>query len=363
MRQVNNWHSIPVDPQDFNLFSTLNSGQAFRWIFNSTLNEWHGVINGHLWRLRQMEDSNPVEYYFEKNLGIKLNDVPFDLRDYFRLDMNLSDLVKEWSLKDEWFENRFSKNCQTDTARGLRLLRQDPEETLFSFITSANNNLTRITKLLCKLCSEYGNPLYLGNGDLRHWTFPSLEILAQPGMQDNLKKIGFGYRSKFITLAANWLLKNGGRSRLLELRSMSHFEAQAFLIQIPGIGKKVADCICLMSLDKLNVVPIDVHMHRVAREKGIPEASCENMTTKSYDIISKSLSDFWGNYSGWAQTILFYTRMMESKPNNAIVWLGSGIKKQNYSPLLILIFFVQETIFMYYINMDYAQYNIQHVLL
>ncbi|CAH8545795.1 unnamed protein product [Schistosoma rodhaini] len=265
-----------------------------------------------------MEDSNPVEYYLEKNSKIKLNDVPFDLRDYFRLDMNLSNLVKEWSMKDKWFENRFSKNCQMDTARGLRLLRQDPEETLFSFITSANNNLTRITKLLCKLCSEYGNPLYLENGDLGHWTFPSLEILAQPGMQDNLKKIGFGYRSKFITLAANWLLKNGGRSRLLELRSMSHVEAQAFLLQIPGIGKKVADCICLMSLDKLDVVPIDVHMHRVAREKGIPEASCKTMTTKSYDIISKSLSDFWGNYSGWAQTILFYTRIMESKPNKKL---------------------------------------------
>ncbi|XP_018650737.1 putative 8-oxoguanine DNA glycosylase [Schistosoma mansoni] len=270
MKQINNWHSIPVDPQDFNLFSTLNSGQAFRWVFNSTLNEWHGVINGHLWRLRQMEDSNPVEYYLEKNSKIKLNDVPFDLRDYFRLDMNLSDLVKEWSIKDKWFENRFSKNCQMDTARGLRLLRQDPEETLFSFITSANNNLTRITKLLCKL------------------------------------------------LAANWLLKNGGRSRLLELRSVSHVEAQAFLLQIPGIGKKVADCICLMSLDKLDVVPIDVHMLRVAREKGIPEASCKTMTTKSYDIISKSLSDFWGNYSGWAQTILFYTRIMESKPNKKL---------------------------------------------
>ncbi|RTG90266.1 N-glycosylase/DNA lyase, partial [Schistosoma bovis] len=248
-RQVNNWHSIPVDPQDFNLFSTLNSGQAFRWIFNSTLNEWHGVINGHLWRLRQMEDSNPVEYYFEKNLGIKLSDVPFDLRDYFRLDMNLSDLVKEWSLKDEWFENRFSKNCQMDTARGLRLLRQDPEETLFSFITSANNNLTRITKLLY-------------------------------------------FNLSFIC-------------KLILSRTSA-------LVEEPF---KVADCICLMSLDKLNVVPIDVHMHRVAREKGIPEASCKNMTTKSYDIISKSLSDFWGNYSGWAQTILFYTRMMESKPN------------------------------------------------
>ena len=60
-----------------------------------------------------------------------------------------------------------------------------------------------------------------------------------------------------------------------------------------------------MSLDKLDVVPIDVHMHRVAREKGIPEASCKTMATKSYDIISKSLSDFWGNYSGWAQTVNF----------------------------------------------------------
>ncbi|KAH8877627.1 N-glycosylase/DNA lyase [Schistosoma japonicum] len=139
-----------------------------------------------------------------------------------------------------------------DTSRGLRLLRQDPEETLFAFITSANNNITRITKLLRKLCIAYGNPLYLENGDVTNWTFPSLEILAQPGMHDNLKKIGF-------------------------------------------------DCICLCALDKVNVVPVDVHMRRAAHERGILESSNKNLTSKSYDIISKSLSDIWGNYAGWAQ--------------------------------------------------------------
>ncbi|KAH8877629.1 N-glycosylase/DNA lyase [Schistosoma japonicum] len=167
-----------------------------------------------------------------------------------------------------------------DTSRGLRLLRQDPEETLFAFITSANNNITRITKLLRKLCIAYGNPLYLENGDVTNWTFPSLEILAQPGMHDNLKKIGFGYRSKFIEC--------------------------------------VADCICLCALDKVNVVPVDVHMRRAAHERGILESSNKNLTSKSYDIISKSLSDIWGNYAGWAQVIHFYTRMLESKPNKKL---------------------------------------------
>ncbi|CAH8518436.1 unnamed protein product [Heterobilharzia americana] len=291
---------------DFNLFSTLNSGQAFRWIFTPALNEWHGVINGRLWRLRQIDHSKPVEYYsLDKptTMCSELKNIPPDLYDYFRLDTNLSSLMEEWCIRDKWFANRFSDGCMMDTARGLRLLRQDPEETLFAFITSANNNLTRIRKLLCKLCSLYGSPLYLENGDLANWTFPSLEVLAQPEMTDQLKKIGFGYRSNLLH-AADWLLKNGGKSRLFELRTMSHSEAQAFLLQIAGIGKKVADCICLTALDKLNVVPVDVHMHQY--------------NWKSYDVISKSLSDIWGEFAGWAQVIHFYTRMMDSKPNKKL---------------------------------------------
>ncbi|KAH8877630.1 N-glycosylase/DNA lyase [Schistosoma japonicum] len=80
----------------------------------------------------------------------------------------------------------------------------------------------------------------------------------------------------------------------------------------------VADCICLCALDKVNVVPVDVHMRRAAHERGILESSNKNLTSKSYDIISKSLSDIWGNYAGWAQVIHFYTRMLESKPNKKL---------------------------------------------
>ncbi|VDP96972.1 unnamed protein product, partial [Trichobilharzia regenti] len=181
------------------------------WISKPTDNEWHGVINGKLWRLRQIDSSKPVEYYtLDKptNTRSDLTDIPSDLFDYFRLGINLSDLIKEWCIRDEWFTSRFSDASSTDTARGLRLMRQDPVETLFAFITSANNNLTRITKLLYKLCSLYGDPLYLdddGDGNVGNWTFPSLEVLAQPKMISELQNIGFGYRSKFIVYVVGFI--------------------------------------------------------------------------------------------------------------------------------------------------------------
>ncbi|KAA0190989.1 8-oxoguanine DNA glycosylase, partial [Fasciolopsis buskii] len=278
------------------------------WIYDSELDEWHGVIKENLWRLRQPDASHPVEFHMPlKFKRLVHNEDPSDLVEYFRLNVSLSALLKDWCTKDGQFarpekHSLVQLDCQ---ASGIRLLHQDPVETVFAFMTSANNNVTRITQLLMRLSKTCGQPiLYPDTPKVRHWQFPSLLTLAQPGMEDKLRAMGFGYRSKFIPAAARWIQNHGGEQRLLQLRMASTEEARKFLSQIPGIGNKVADCICLSALDKISAVPVDVHILRVARERGIPAAACSTLTPKSYRAISDSLTILWGDWAGWAQAVL-----------------------------------------------------------
>lgn len=109
------------------------------------------------------------------------------LRDYFRLDINLSDLYKIWSSKDSHFK---------ETARnftGVRMLRQDPVENLFSFICSSNNHISRISGMVERLCERYGENVGEVEGQT-YYSFPSVEALAGEDVEETLRKLGFGYR-------------------------------------------------------------------------------------------------------------------------------------------------------------------------
>lgn len=292
------WLPLSISPPEFNLQATLNSGQAFRWLFCSKSNEWRGVVNGKLWRLRQTSSDEPVLFCSANHCT---DENPVDLIEYFRLSVNLSTLIHTWTLLDPLFASH-------SETLGIRLLKQDPVETLFAFITSANNNIGRISKLLNALCEEFGLPLR--NGPALHRTFPTLHALARPGIEQRLRNIGFGYRAKFIPEAAKLILERGGEKRLLDLRETSTNEARAFLLGLPGVGNKVADCICLYALNKFDVVPVDVHILRAAYERGIIAINRSgHITDKIYHLISTALTDLWGEWAGWAQAIEFGTRI------------------------------------------------------
>jgi N-glycosylase/DNA lyase len=116
------------------------------------------------------------------------------LKDYFQLDIKLEEMYKSWSKADQ----HFSKISKEFT--GIRMLRQDPVECLFSFICSSNNNISRITSMVDKLAKHYGRKILVSNcvdGE-EFYTFPKVEALAAEGVEDNLRKLGFGYRAKYI---------------------------------------------------------------------------------------------------------------------------------------------------------------------
>ena len=120
------------------------------------------------------------------------------LKDYFQLHIKLEDLYKSWSEADK----NFSSVSKQFT--GIRMLRQDPVECLFSFICSSNNHISRITSMVDKLAEHYGQKILDTScvDGVEFYTFPKVEALAAKGVEDHLRELGFGYRAKYIQVCA-----------------------------------------------------------------------------------------------------------------------------------------------------------------
>ncbi len=200
------------------------------------------------------------------------------LKEYFQLDVSCDKLVQEWSKNDK----TIAKAASLTT--GIRILKQDPFETLVSFICSTNNNIPRITSMIRKLCSHYGIPLgvYCGR---EYYQFPNLKDLSVNGVEENLREMGFGYRAKYVAAAVQYILKTHGCDWLSSLRDTRYEEAWLALQEVPGVGPKVADCVCLMGLGMTEAVPIDTHILQLAvKEYGV-KVNGKSLTRKKYQEI------------------------------------------------------------------------------
>ncbi|CAG8836433.1 2468_t:CDS:2, partial [Racocetra persica] len=153
------------------------------------------------------------------------------LTDYFNLNpkINLRGCYDRWSMADKHFAKIA---CQF---KGIRILRQDPVENLFCFICSTNNNITRISQMIEKLCNRYGNLIYTLNGH-EYYDFPTLDKLASSNVESELRQLGFGYRAKYITQTAKYLTENysDGEKWLSSLRNVDYNEAHSALLKLSG---------------------------------------------------------------------------------------------------------------------------------
>jgi len=271
-----------------NLALTLETGQAFRW---RQEDEWYrGVVGRNIWKVRQMS----------RALEIRSGPEPASLvageaRSYFRLDDDLGAIYRELG-RDERVARAIRKY------RGLRLVRQDPWECMVSFIISAYSNVKRITKHIEDLSLAYGDPVTF-EGVTRH-TFPSPARLAELGEQD-FRDMGLGYRSKSLARLARDLLDRG--LDLHSLRSAPYTEAKESLLTIHGIGDKVADCILLFSLDKLEAFPVDVWVRRAVTEWYFPDQKVTDRTVRLW------AAEHFGGHAGYAQQYLFHQRRLQQQ--------------------------------------------------
>ena len=284
--------------QPLDLESTLESGQAFRWrreASESSDTAWFwGVVFGNLVKLRKTAEG--VEFSCAPDGEAALAPL---LQDYLRLRDDL-DAIYGSIQRDE------RVGAGIDRYPGMRLLRQDPWECLVSFICSANNNIQRISANVEAMCESFGRPLTLG-GRVRN-TFPSAEALSEAGEQP-LRELRLGFRAKYVAAVAETVA--AGRTDLFALREASYEEALAELTTLPGVGDKVANCVMLFSLDKLEAFPVDVWIRRALRQWYLSE------TPGTAKLAEREMrpwaQEYFGPYAGYANQYLFHKSRLEGR--------------------------------------------------
>lgn len=142
---------------------------------------------------------------------------------------------------------------------GIRILKQNLWEMIVTFLISQNNNITRIRNSVEALCVRFGTKL-VSSGGAVFYTFPQPETIVKAGMT-GLSGLGLGYRDKYILKTAVSAVE---KSLDLDwLKTASYEDAHKLLMAQYGIGKKVADCICLFGLYHVDAFPLDTHMNKI----------------------------------------------------------------------------------------------------
>ena len=275
--------------QPLDLGSSLESGQAHRW---KKLDGWYsGVVRGEFIQIRQ------------KGRVLEFSSGPSPeataaamLWDYFRLDDDIYAIYTDI--------NRDGRVAAMVTKYpGLRILRTEPWECLVAFICSANNNIARIHQLMERMSDEFGNRIEL-NEHTRH-TFPTPADLAEAG-EGELRRLGLGFRAPYVDQASRAVLE--GKLDLPALVQMPYPEAKAALMEIKGIGSKIADCIAVFSLDKLEAFPIDIWIRRALAEWYFPDQK-----TPPDRVLLEWAQEHFGRYGGYAQQYLFHGQRLRKK--------------------------------------------------
>ena len=265
---IQNGNIVINNTKNFDINHILDCGQVFRFYKDNKKNKI--IAKNAIYYLNYTNDS----------AIIISNDIKKAIN-YFDLDRDYQ------TIKNSINDNDIIKNA-IDFGRGIRILNQDPLETIISFIISANNNIPRIRGILERICENLGEDL--GDG----YSFPDLDALASEN-ESFFKEIGAGYRARYICDTVN-VLRNGFD---LDLYDVPTGSARKILMSLPGIGRKVADCILLFAYHKQDVFPMDIWCKRIYRDYGYE-------STKNCESMAQKMVDRYGEMSGYAQQYLFY---------------------------------------------------------
>lgn len=272
---------ILKNPDSFEPEHILECGQAFRW--------------------EKMPDESYILIAKNRviNIGREGKDIVFrntNLEDFENIWIDYFDLKTDYNeIKDKLAIDETLKDAM-DYGYGIRILNQDPFETIISFIISANNRIPQIKKSIDLLSQTYGKSLGILN-NREYFSFPEPKDLANidPGEVREICRVGF--RDKRIVDTSKMIAT--GEFDLEGSENMDREELREELMKFPGVGPKVADCILLFGYDKKDSFPVDVWIKRVM------ETLYLNKT-----INKKKVGDFgrktFGEYAGVANQYLFY---------------------------------------------------------
>jgi N-glycosylase/DNA lyase len=272
--------------QSFDPVVSINSGQVFLWERRG--DSWYGVHGEHIIRLSKA--GGLIEFMSfpeDKSCEQKI----------FRMGDNIRAIFAEMA-RDQ-LVRRLIK-----TYPGLRLIRQEPQQCLFSFMCASNTNIPMIRRMLYTMTRKFGRPIRVDNSEF--FTFPSAADINKASI-DDLRACGVGYRAKAIKAAASSIAN--GQLDLDALKNSSYEEAKKELLRVYGVGNKIADCVLLFSLEKLDAFPIDVWIARaiLVHYSWLQKKKFgDKITFNQYEQLSRSARGYFGKYAGYAQQYLYY---------------------------------------------------------
>ena len=229
-----------------NLEKIHASGQSFRWtrVGETVFRIPHAGI---LVEVQQV-DKNTIR------LNCSDNEFRSVWKDYFDLETDYNQINGRVCVEEDSFLFK-----AMERQKGVRILKQDLWEMLITSIITQNRNIPAIRKSVELLSSKAGNR-HKGMGGTEFWSFPSAkQIYNMP--DEALDECKVGYRSRYIRYAAEAVVS--GRLNLEELGKITDQECRNRLLELCGVGEKVAACVMLFGLHRLNAFPVDVWMKRI----------------------------------------------------------------------------------------------------
>lgn len=182
---------------------------------------------------------------------------------YFDLDCDYQKYIDRINPRDKYL------NKAAEKGTGIRILQQDLWEMIVSFLISQQNNIVRIRRCIENICREYGEKKISPQGR-EYYAFPTPEALSSAG-EEELRKCNLGYRAKYVMEAAKAVSQ--GSFSLEKLQDMPYKKAKKALLELYGVGEKVADCICLFALHHTDAFPVDTHIKQALEahyKRGFP---------------------------------------------------------------------------------------------
>ena len=144
---------------------------------------------------------------------------------------------------------------------GLRILRQPFGETLLGFLCSATKQIVQIKQMMALLAERHGAQVervdpnaFSGREVNTTHRLPTWAELAQVPETD-LRKCLLGFRARYIAETAKFIARRPGW--LDETEHLPYPAAKARLLELPGVGEKVADCVLLFGAGRLEAFPVD----------------------------------------------------------------------------------------------------------
>ena len=262
------------DAEYFNPEHVLECGQVFRFY---PLGKGYAVLS----------EDKACYVYTEGAKTYVETDFPEYFYNYFDLNRDYSAIVNRAVSRDIPLLTRSAQ-----AFKGLRLLNQNREEMIYSFIISQNNNIPRIKGIISRICEGLGEKHEFSGGE--YYAFPSTEKLAFAG-REFFKEAGCGYRDAYLAETSARILKEG----ISHLDPLPYPEHKKALLTYKGIGGKVADCVALFGFGKRNSFPVDTWIEKIYIEDF-------NGALTDREKITDYFLNLFGDDAGYIQQYLFY---------------------------------------------------------